>query len=194
MLDHVPLGPLPSLALRRRSRGATFVRRLPRYDAAVRRPAPVPHGRIPGVHRADLASLPGQMPGLPGSAPHVSVHARGLRPRQVCPPRAIPGCAASPSGCEEHVGTPNSPRFRGSILCLHLPLSTLRRRRYRRLRMTRGQCGWLNLHCQGLTPFTTVPACPGADPNATPQPLPEAGARDERSNCLDCQGGLCIFF
>jgi len=32
--------------------------------------------------------------------------------------------------------------------------------------MTRGQCGWLDLHCLGLAPFTTVPACPGADPNA----------------------------
>ena len=28
--------------------------------------------------------------------------------------------------------------------------------------MTRGQCGWLSLHCQGLSPFTTSPAYPGA--------------------------------
>jgi len=47
MLDHVPLGPLPSLHLLRRSRGAPFVRRLPRYSEAVRRPAPVHHGHIP---------------------------------------------------------------------------------------------------------------------------------------------------
>ena len=51
---------------------------------------------------------------------------------------------------------PGLARFRGSILCLHLPLSTLRQRRYRRLRMTRGQCGWLDLHCLGLSPFTTA--------------------------------------
>src|SRR6266446_4731891 len=31
--------------------------------------------------------------------------------------------------------------------------------------MTRGQCGWLTLHCQGLAPFNTLPAFPGADPN-----------------------------
>ena len=164
MLHHVPLGPLPSLHLLRRSRGATLVRRLPRYSEAVRLPAPVHPGRTPWVHRADLASLPGQMQGLPGSAHRVSVHARGLRPRQVCPPLAIAVCAVWPSACSERVGT-QIGRFRGSILCLHLPLSTLRQRRYRRLRMTRGQCDWLDLHCQGLTPFTTVPACPGAYPN-----------------------------
>ena len=26
--------------------------------------------------------------------------------------------------------------------------------------MTWGQCGWLDLHCLGLSPFTTVPAFP----------------------------------
>jgi hypothetical protein len=55
LLRHVPLGPLPSLPLLRRSHGATVVRRLPRYSAAVRLPAPVHHGRAPWVHRADLA-------------------------------------------------------------------------------------------------------------------------------------------
>src|SRR4029434_11228751 len=84
------------------------------------------------------------------------------------------GVAFRVFGARRH---PGGARFRGSILCLHLPLSTLRRHRYRRLRMTRGQCGWLDLHCQGLAPFTTVPACPGAYPNAAPQLLPEAGAQ-----------------
>jgi hypothetical protein len=83
MRRRVPLGQLPSLHLLRRFLGATFVRRLPRYYGAVRLPAPVHHSRIPWVHCADLASLPGQMQGLPGSAPSVSVHARGLRPRRV---------------------------------------------------------------------------------------------------------------
>jgi hypothetical protein len=55
-LRHVPLGPLPSRHLLRRSRGATCVRRLPRDSAAVRLPAPGPHGRAPWVPRADLAS------------------------------------------------------------------------------------------------------------------------------------------
>src|SRR5262249_20739919 len=54
MLDHVPLGPLPSLHLLRPSLGATLVRRLPRYYEAVRLPAPVHHGRIPWVPCADL--------------------------------------------------------------------------------------------------------------------------------------------
>jgi hypothetical protein len=35
--------------------------------------------------------------------------------------------------------------FRGSIPCLHLPLSTLHRRSYERRRMTRGRYGWLDL-------------------------------------------------
>ena len=47
--------------------------------------------------------------------------------------------------------------------------------------MTRGQCGWLDLHCLGLAPFTTVPAYPGAYPNARGEPRPEAGARHERT-------------
>jgi len=47
---------------------------------------------------------------------------------------------------------------------------------YRCLRMTRGQCGWLDLHYQGLSPFNTLPAFPGADPNAGAHLLPEAGA------------------
>jgi hypothetical protein len=57
---------------------------------------------------------------------------------------------------------PGMARFRGSIPCLHVPLSTLRASRYREPCMTRGQCGWLNLHCQGLSPFNTSPAHPGA--------------------------------
>jgi len=52
---------------------------------------------------------PGQMQGLPGSAPRVSVHARGLRPRQVCPPLALAGWAVSPSACSERVGTQDWP-------------------------------------------------------------------------------------
>jgi len=54
MLGHVPLGPLPSFHLLRRSHGATLVRRFPRYSEAVRLPAPVHHGRTPCVHRAGL--------------------------------------------------------------------------------------------------------------------------------------------
>src|SRR5262249_53669260 len=45
-------------------------------------------------------------------------------------------------------------QFRGSIPRLHLPLSTLHLRRYRRKYMTRSQCGSLLLHCMKLS-FTT---------------------------------------
>ena len=171
MLDHVPLGQSPALhPLRQSWRPSTFVQGLTRYDGAVRLPAPVHHRRIPWVHGADLASLPGQRQGLPGSAHSVSVHARGLRP----PPGPSPpgqsdvyGRACCVFGARRHPGV---ARLRGSILCRHVPLSTLRRHRYRRLHMTRGQCGWLDLHRQGLAPFTTVPACPGAYPNDSLQP------------------------
>src|SRR5262245_22556640 len=105
--------------------------------------------------------------------------------RSPTPPGASTPCHSGVStvafrvfGARRHPGV---ARFRGSILCLHVPLSTLRRRRYRRLRMTRGQCGWLDLHCQGLAPFTTVPACPGAYPNARCQLPLEAGATQERT-------------
>src|SRR5262245_44978860 len=121
------------------------------------------------------------MQGLPGSAPSVSTHARGLRPRRVRLRLARTASTVLPSACSERVGTREKRRFRGSILCLRVPLSTLRRHRYRCLRMTRGQCGWLDLHCRGLSPFTTVPAYPGACPNAGAQPLPKAGARHERT-------------
>ena len=46
---------------------------------------------------------------------------------------------------------PDLLRFRGSIPCLYVPLSTSRLRPYGRLRMTRGQCGWLFLHCRTLS-------------------------------------------
>jgi len=109
MLDHVPLGQPPSLPLLRRSLRATLVRRLRWYSGAVRLPVPVHHGRAPWVHRADLARVPGQVQGLPGSAHSVSVHARGLRPRQVCPPLAVTVCAVWPAACSERVGTQDWP-------------------------------------------------------------------------------------
>src|SRR5262245_37839928 len=52
-------------------------------------------------------------------------------------------------------------RFRGSIPCLHVPLSTLHGPRYRGSRMTRGQRGWLNLRCRRLALLHIVPVCLG---------------------------------
>jgi len=104
---------------------------------------------------------PGRMQGLPGPVHNVSVHARGLRPRQVGPSLAITGWSVLPSACSERVGPRQKRRFRGSIPCLHIPLSTLHWHRYRCQRMTRGQRGWLTLRCRGLAPFNIVPVCPG---------------------------------
>src|SRR5712691_11556369 len=173
------LCPVPGML--RRSRGAPLVPRLPRYSGAVRLPAPVPHGRTPWVHRAGLAF-----------SRQVSCRAsRVPSPGFLCMPEvADPARAAHPSPSRgvqcglprvRSASAPRTGRLRGAILCRHLPLSTLRQRRYRRLRMTRGQCGWLDLHGQGLTPYTTVPACPGAYPNAGHQARREAGARHERT-------------
>jgi hypothetical protein len=104
--------------------------------------------------------------GPPGFRTQCFCPCRGLRPRRVRLRLTLTASTMLPSACSERVGTRDKRRFRGSILCLDIPLSTLRAYRYRYTRMTRGQCGWLDLHCLGLAPFTTVPACPGADPNA----------------------------
>jgi hypothetical protein len=56
---------------------------------------------------------------------------------------------------------PGIARFRGSIPCLHVPLSTLHGLRYRNSRMTRGQCGWLDRHCRRLPLLHIMPVCPG---------------------------------
>src|SRR6516165_7327871 len=45
--------------------------------------------------------------------------------------------------------------FDALSLGLHAPLSTLRKRPRGRPRMTRGRCGWLGLHRNGLTPSTS---------------------------------------
>jgi len=101
--------------------------------------------------------------GPPGFRTQCFCPCRGLRPRRVRLRLTLTASTMLPSACSERVGTRDKRRFRGSILCLDIPLSTLRAYRYRYTRMTRGQCGWLDLHCRGLAPFTTVPACPGAD-------------------------------
>jgi len=49
---------------------------------------------------------------------------------------------------------PGPSTFRGSILCPHVPLSTLRRRPHGRQRMTRGRCDRLNLQRTELSSAT----------------------------------------
>jgi hypothetical protein len=72
-------------------------------------------------------------------------------------PISVPAVAFRVFGARRH---PDGP-FRGSIPCLHVPLSTLHGPRYRGSRMTRGQRGWLDLHCRRLTLLHTVPVCLG---------------------------------
>ncbi len=72
-------------------------------------------------------------------------------------PSSVPAVAFRVLGARRHPDWP----FRGSIPCLHVPLSTLHGPRYRGPRMTRGQRGWLDLRCQRLALFHTVPVCPG---------------------------------
>src|SRR5262249_16574563 len=64
---------------------------------------------------------------------------RGLRPRRGRLRLTIPASPLGPAACSERVGTRDKRRWRGSRLCLYLPLSTLRAYRYRYPRMTRGQ-------------------------------------------------------
>ena len=180
MLDPVPLGPLPSLPLRRWSRGAPGVRRLLRSSAAIRLPAPGPHGRAPGVHRAARACLPGQMQGLPGSAHRVSVPARGLRPRWVCGHRAIAASPVGPAACSERVGTQEEPdcgaRYPAGTFPWHRVATAV----------TDGHA-CLGASVVGETfavgdlPPSTHRRLIPAHPNAGAQPLPEAGATEERT-------------
>jgi len=70
-------------------------------DSLPRASQPCPWGSLcgPGCDR------PGQVQGLPGPAHTVSVHARGLRPRQGSLSLAISGWSVWPSACSERVGT-----------------------------------------------------------------------------------------
>jgi hypothetical protein len=166
--------PPPVLAHQNRcSRASPILWGCPTPCTRASRSCPVGSPCGPGDHSS------GQMQGLPGSAHSVSMHAEVSDPAgsvYASPGRRIRCCLPR----VRSASAPRTGRFRGSILCLPVPLSTLRRRRYRRLRMTRGQRGWLDLHCLGLAPFTTVPAYPGACPNAGPKPRARAGARHER--------------
>ena len=81
-------------------------------------------------------------------------------PPGACPPcpSGVPAVAFRVFGARRH---PGLARFRGSIPCLHVPLSTLHGPRYRGSRMTRGQRGWLDLRCRRLALLHIMPVCPG---------------------------------
>ncbi len=127
MRRRVPLGPLPSLHLLRWSLRATIVRRLPRYSEAVRLPAPVPHGRAPDgfpVRTWPYCARPDAGP--PGFRTTCFRACEGSpTPPGLWTPchSGIPSVAFRVFGARRHLGV---ARFRGSIPCLHVPLSTLR--------------------------------------------------------------------
>jgi hypothetical protein len=98
---------------------------LPRYYGAVRLPAPVRHGHVPS-----------------GFAMRAWVRWSKLGASTPCH-SGVSAVAFRVFGARQH---PGKARFRGSILCLHIPLSTLHGLCYQSLRMTRDQCGWL--HCE----------------------------------------------
>jgi hypothetical protein len=73
-------------------------------------------------------------------------------------PSGVPAVAFRVFGARRH---PGLARFRGSLPCLYVPLSTLHGPRYRGSRMTRGPRGWLNLRCRRLALLHIVPVCLG---------------------------------
>jgi hypothetical protein len=103
-------------------------------------------------------------------------------PPGACTPchSGVPAVAFRVFGARRH---PGIARFRGSIPCLHVPLSTLHKPRYRGLRMTRNQCGWLDLHCRRLPLLHIVPVCLGTPErcaSAAPGSRSVAGAGGRR--------------
>src|SRR2546425_10067942 len=110
-------------------------------------------------------------------------------------------CALKPSASATSAISKLYQHFRGhgSPYGLQDTLSTLRpfcslqaSLRLRHGRKTR--YGWVaSPYPTGTFTLLETPSLSWRD-NARAQPLLEAGARDERSNCLDCQGGLVYFF
>ena len=164
--QRISLGLPPSLHHLRRRRVCTrsLVRRLPRYYAAVRLPAPWLIVVRPWASRCALRNAfqqPQKDAGSPGSRARCfracagSVTARGpMLPRQ----SGSTGVAFGLSPQPRHPGRPaafaTGHGLRGSIPGPHVPLSTLRPRPHERARMTRGRRSWLDLQRMTLS-FTT---------------------------------------
>ena len=125
-------------------------------------PRPFIIGVRPSTSRCGLRfSLPQADAGSPGSRTRCFHTCSGsLTARDPSTPceSGAPGVAFRPYPRRRHPGVPAACAaghgFRGSIPGLYVPLSTLRRRPYERLRMTRGRCGSLLLQRMTLA-FTT---------------------------------------
>ena len=110
--------------------------------------------------RASRQRAGGRTWGLPVPAQRASAHARvsdHAGPSGRSRYRAHPCCLPS----AERRRRPGRGYFRGSMAGLCAPLSTLRRCPRGQLRMTRGRCGSLLLHRDGLAPSTPCRS-PGA--------------------------------
>jgi hypothetical protein len=162
MRDHLPLGPRPARPLLRRSLRrpwcAGCLGTLKRSASLHPSSTGVPLGCT--VRTWSYGARPEAGP--PGCRTTCCRACQGAStPPGLWPPgpRGVPRGACRVCGARRH---PGGARVRGSLPCRHGPLSTLRGSRYREPRLTRGQCGWLDLHWQGRAPFNTAPAFPGA--------------------------------
>ena len=152
--DPFPPQPPPS------SLSPPLVRLFLRYYESVRLPTSVHRYRAPLGFTARPYVF-GQTWDLPVPVQKVSRRAQGLRPRGAKTPLALARCLVLPSGRDNAVGAPRLTTFRGSIPGPPFPLSTLRLCPHGHPRMTRGRCGWLNLHRMELS-STTFCRSPGA--------------------------------
>ena len=145
-----PLAP-PHSAVGRPTLFAGFVATMARSDFS--RPFVIGYGSSPSRCGPVGLAAAGRAVDLPvpvqGACEHagVSDHAGPDRRSRW---RARP-CCLPPRERRRHPGCD----FRGSLAGLLVPLSTLRPWPHGQMRMTRGQCGSLLLHCNGLSPSTS---------------------------------------
>src|SRR5919108_2269826 len=159
-LERLPLGQSPFLHCLLGLR-LDLVRQLRRYYETVRLPVTV-HRRGASLDFPARSVIPSQtVTGSPGFRPRCLRACTGSQtapgPKASCDIDA-PGFAFRLVQERRHQGVATAcamvVQFRGSMAGLHVPLSTLHPRRYRRTCMTRSQCGSLTLHCMKLS-FTT---------------------------------------
>ena len=146
------------------------------------RPCIIGYGSSPSRCGPDRQRAGGRTWGLPvpaqGASAHASVYDHA-GPSERSRYRAHPYCLPS----AERRRRPGRGYFRGSMAGLCDPLSTLRRCPRRQLRMTRGRCGSLLLHRDGLSPSTPCRS-PGAL-RFTPELCRHTGHRWTSQRCQE---------
>ena len=129
-----------------------FVRGLLRYYGTVRLPGSCIAVLLHRIHGTDhYAIRSGQSQDIPVPVRETYMRAQGLRPRGVRIPLAFTRHSMLPSASLD-ASAPRRRVFSRLNTWPTCPLSTLRRRPYGRIRMTRGRCGSLFLHRMGLSP------------------------------------------